>query len=97
MDTTTKADMIANFVSEYSYLVEEEKHSLFFHYHDLGIPLAIMIVNKMVDVKGEGIDVIDETYNNLCTSLDIDNKKEYRSFDDFIEDSNIEDIDLEEE
>ena len=91
MDTTTKTKIIEDFVGDYG---KDEQYSDFFIYNDLGVPLALMVNNKMVTLLDEGIDVINETYIMLCDILEVDKDKEYTEYSDFIEDSNAEDIEL---
>jgi hypothetical protein len=94
MDTTTKARFIEDFVGDYG---KDEQYRDFFIYNDLGVPLALMINGKMVTPLVEGIDIINETYIMLCDILEVDKDKEYTEYSDFIEDSNAEDIELDDD
>jgi hypothetical protein len=94
MDTTTKARIIEDFVGDYG---KDPQYQDFFIYNDLGVPLALMINGKMVTPLDEGIDIINETYTMLCDILEVDKDKNYSNYNDFIEDSNADDIELSDE
>lgn len=67
--------------------VDREFFSDFLIYNDLGIPLAQCVVYGLATPTQEGSAVILETWNNMCSLLDIDPTEEYEDFDDCIDDS----------
>jgi len=56
----------------------------FRNYNDIGLPLAYLVYNEMVDIKDESKRYIDETYDMLCKGLGIDPEVEYVDFQDMV-------------
>jgi hypothetical protein len=83
LDTREKAEIIFEFINDYR---DDEAFEDFFSYNDLGVPLAVMIVNDLVILNEGGISVIDETWESLCESLnDADVEYDYESLNELIE------------
>ena len=85
LDTREKAEIIFEFINDYR---EDEAFEKFFLYNDLGVPMAVMIVNDLVILNEGGIQVLDETWESLCSNLnDADVEYDYESLDELIEKS----------
>lgn len=92
MENKLKAQIIAEFVVANIGVDEFED---FFAYNDLGIPLALSLKDDLCTITEKGVEVINETYSDLCSYLNIDDEYEYKSVDDFM--SDIGDLDIDEE
>lgn len=59
-----------------------------FLYNDLGFPLAYMVARKLATAKKpEGIDMINETWADLCDALGIDTEGSYSTAIDVLKSS----------
>jgi hypothetical protein len=97
LDTREKAEIIFEFINDYR---EDEAFEEFFMYNDLGVPMAVMIVNDLVILNEGGVKVLDETWESLCENLNFaDIEYDYESLNELIEKSvPFEDVaDLEDE
>ena len=84
MDTKTKIEAIVEFATD-TVAIKSGLYDEFFEYNDLGIPLAIAINAEIAIINEAGIKVIDETFTNLCLTMEIDPNKEYKNFDEMLE------------
>jgi hypothetical protein len=85
LDTREKAEIIFEFINDYR---GDEAFEDFFLYNDLGVPMAVMIVNDLVILNEGGVNVLDETWESLCENLnDADPDYDYESLDELIEKS----------
>jgi hypothetical protein len=83
LDTREKAEIIFEFINDYR---GDEAFEDFFSYNDLGVPMAVMIVNELVILNEGGVNVLDETWESLCENLnDADPEYDYESLDELIE------------
>ena len=83
LDTREKAEIIFEFINGYR---SDEAFEDFFSYNDLGVPMAVMIVNELVILTDKGLQVIDETWLELCSVLNnADPEYDYESLDELIE------------
>ncbi len=83
LDTREKAEIIFEFINDYR---EDEAFQDFFSYNDLGVPMAVMIVNDLVILNEGGVSVLDETWESLCENLnDADVEYDYESLNELIE------------
>jgi hypothetical protein len=83
LDTRAKAEIIFEFINDYR---GDEAFEDFFSYNDLGVPMAVMIVNDLVILNEGGVEVIDETWESLCENLnDADVDYDYEDLDELIE------------
>lgn len=57
----------------------------FFEYNDLGLPLAFMIEQKIVESTPVAQVYIEETFELLCESLGLDSDDEYESIEEMLE------------
>lgn len=89
MDLKTKAQIIVEFVEVEA---ENDMFEGFFSYNDLGIPLAVSLVNDLCQLNDKGIEALEETYTMLLVELKVpDIYKEYTDLDEIVEDSPLED------
>jgi len=80
-----KAEIIFEFINNYSI---DEAFKDFFDYNNLGVPMAVMIVNDLVILNEGGVQVLDETWESLCENLnDADADYDYESLNELIEKS----------
>lgn len=83
LSTKEKAEIIFEFINEYKM---DGVFDDFFSYNDLGVPMAVMIVNDLIILTDEGLDVINETWKSLCEQLnDADPHYEYADLKDLVE------------
>ena len=83
LESREKAEIIFEFINDYR---GDEAFEDFFSYNDLGVPLAVMIVNDLVILNEGGVEVIDETWKNLCENLNEANPEyDYESLNELIE------------
>ena len=57
----------------------------FFEYNDLGLPLAFMIEQKIVESTPVAQVYIEETFELLVESLGLDPEEEYESIEEMLE------------
>jgi hypothetical protein len=83
LNTEQKAEIIFDFINKYR---SDEAFDEFFSYNDLGVPMAVMIVNELVTLTEKGLQVINETWEDLCENLNYaDPEYDYESLDELIE------------
>jgi hypothetical protein len=83
LESREKAEIIFEFINDYR---DDEAFQDFFSYNDLGVPLAVMIVNDLVILNEGGVSVLNETWESLCESLnDADVEYDYESLNELIE------------
>ena len=83
LDTREKAQIIFEFLNEYR---DNTAFEDFFDYNDLGIPMAVMIVNDLISLNEEGLNVFEETWKELCQTLnDANPDEEYEDLEQMIE------------
>jgi hypothetical protein len=83
LEAREKAEIIFEFINDYR---DEESFQDFFNYNDLGVPLAVMIVNDLVILNEGGTEVLDETWTSLCGNLNnADPDYDYESLNELIE------------
>lgn len=84
MEISVKAAIIEEFMRDEEIneqFFEDEIHE-FTAYNDLGIPLSQAVTYGLATLTDEGKRVVDETWFNLCSLLDIDPGLEYETLDD---------------
>ena len=83
LGTREKAEIIFEFINEEKM---DGNFDDFFSYNDLGVPMAVMIVNDLIILTDEGLEVINETWKSLCEQLnDADPNYEYADLNDLVE------------
>lgn len=63
---------------------DNEELQDFVEYNDLGLPLAYCIHTNLVTATDDGISYVEETFNLLCTGLDVDIDGEYESLNELM-------------
>jgi hypothetical protein len=66
----------------------EKELSDFIEYNDIGLPLAYFIHTDLVTPSDEAKIFIDETFNLLCSALDLDLDEEYENLNEMFDKSN---------
>lgn len=51
----------------------------FFRWADIGLPLSYVVNEGLANIASEGIEIITDTWENLCEMLDIDPTAEYKT------------------
>ena len=64
---------------------DDKEMADFFEYNDLGLPLAFMIEQKIVESTPVAQVYIEETFELLVESLGLDPDEEYESIDEMFE------------
>ena len=64
---------------------EEDDFADFVAYNDLGLPLAFMIEQKIVESTPIAQVYIEETFELLCESLGLDSDDEFESIEEMLE------------
>ena len=84
MNTKGKIEAIVEFATD-TVSINSGLHDEFFKYNDLGIPLAIAVNAEIATINQAGIEVIDETFTNLCITMEIDPNKEYKDYEEMLD------------
>jgi hypothetical protein len=79
MDNRTKAEILVQFTQDN---FNDELYEDFFDYNDLGIPMAIAVIQEMVILTDSGEQLLEETWLELCELFGADPNDEYESIDD---------------
>lgn len=83
MDNTPfskKCEIIHDFYLDYAY-----EHKDFVEVNDIGVPLALLIVQGCATPTIDGIDYIEATYIALCNMLGADPELPWNSADEMME------------
>ena len=64
---------------------DDKEMADFFAYNDLGLPLAFMIEQKIVESTPIAQVYIEETFELLCESLGLDSDDEFESIEEMLE------------
>ena len=81
MDNRTKAEILVQFTQDN---LNDELYEDFFDYNDLGIPMAISVMQDLVILTDEGENHLDETWKELCQLFGADPNGEYENIDDLM-------------
>lgn len=81
-DFSTKASILADLWINFR---EDEELEDFCAYNDIGLPLAYFIHTELVKPSEEAEKYIEETYNLLCASLNLDLEGTYESLNDMFD------------
>lgn len=81
MELIDKANILIEFIQQYS---NDNDYDDFFIYNDLGLPMAICFTNGLIELKQEGIELLNETYLELCLLFDADENEDYEDLDELI-------------
>jgi hypothetical protein len=80
-DFETQCEILSDLWLNYK---ENEELKDFIEYNDLGLPLAYLIHTDLAKVTDDGIPYVEETFNLLCTALDLDADAEYISLNEML-------------
>ena len=80
-DFNIKCDILADFSFGYRH---NKEYADFFLFHDVGLPLAFLLSQKIVEFSFEredidGEEIIEETFDSLCVELGLDPEEEFES------------------
>ena len=64
---------------------DDKEMADFFAYNDLGLPLAFMIEQKIVESTPVAQVYVEETFELLCESLGLDTDDEFESIEEMLE------------
>ena len=81
MDLIDKAQIIIEFTEQEFYNPEFDE---FFDCNDLGIPVSVSLVNKLVTLTAAGEKIFNETWAELCALFGADPEADYKVIDDLI-------------
>jgi hypothetical protein len=79
MDSRSKAEILVQFTQDN---FNDEVYEDFFDYNDLGIPMAIAIIQDLVILTDAGELLLNETWKEMCDLFGADPDGEYESIDD---------------
>lgn len=78
----TKYSILSNLWTDYK---DDKDMADFFEYNDLGLPLAFMIEQKIVESTPVAQVYIEETFELLVESLGLDSEEEYESIEEMFD------------
>ena len=82
----TKCEILAEVHLEATWNIDLNE---FREYNDLGLPLAYSLDKDLIELK-EGAEVyIEDTWNNLCKMLGVDNEEEFIDSEDMLSKSPV--------
>jgi hypothetical protein len=88
MEIEKKCDIIEEFIREHflkDIFIDDTEVEDFISYNNLGIPLAQSVSYKLANPTLEGLSLIEETWQFLCSVFDVDADGEYEDLDEFLE------------
>jgi hypothetical protein len=78
---TSKIAVLADFYLNYR---DQDPYKDFAEYNDIGLPLAYVVHQNLVETNPEGRAFIEETYDLLCSAMGIDPEQQYECFEDML-------------
>lgn len=81
MELLDKAQIIIEFTEEF---YNDEDYLEFFEYNDLGVPMAVMFRNNLITLTQDGINLLEETWSDLCNLFEANPNEDYESLEDLI-------------
>ena len=88
IDYSKKCLILADFWLNYK---DEEEFNDFVEYNDIGLPLAFMITENIVESTQVGEIYVNEAWELLCRALNVDSKQDYDSLEDMFIDAGAQD------
>jgi hypothetical protein len=61
----------------------------FREYNDLGLPLAYCVSKDLIQLKEGALSYIEESWDNLCKMLGVDNEEEFKDSEDMLDKSPV--------
>jgi len=83
-DFETQCEILSDLWLNYK---ENDELKDFIEYNDLGLPLAYLIHTDLARVTEDGVPYVEETFNLLCTALDLDIEAEYVNLNEMLGES----------
>ena len=77
-----KAQIIVEFLQDFK---ESGEYDEFFDGSNLGIPLAIALIQDMADLTESGLEIFEDTWSQLCDLFSMDETANYESIEDLME------------
>lgn len=77
-----KAQIIVEFLQDFR---ESGEYVEFFDGGNLGIPLAIALIQDMADLTESGLEIFEDTWSQLCDLFGMDEKASYESIEDLMD------------
>ncbi len=84
IDYSKKCLILADFWLNYK---DEEEFNDFVEYNDIGLPLAFMITENIVESTQVGEIYVNEAWELLCAALNVDSKQNYDTLEDMFLDA----------
>lgn len=84
IDYSKKCLILADFWLNYK---DEEEFDDFVEYNDIGLPLAFMITENIVESTQIGEIYVNEAWELLCAALNVDSKQNYDTLEDMFLDA----------
>jgi DNA modification methylase len=84
IDYSKKCLILADFWLNYK---DEEEFDDFVEYNDIGLPLAFMITENIVESTQVGEIYVNEAWELLCAALNVDSKQNYDTLEDMFLDA----------
>ena len=78
-----KAQIVVEFLQDFK---ESGEYDEFFDGSNLGIPLAVALIQDMADLTESGLEIFEDTWSQLCDLLSMDETASYESIEDLMED-----------
>lgn len=69
-----KANVLAKFLEEYRY---DDEMSDFIAVNDLGLPLAVVLMNGLATATADGLQVLEQTWLAFCEMYGVDPEGDY--------------------
>lgn len=87
-DFETQCEILSDLWLNYR---EDEQLVEFVRYNDLGLPLAYSINAGLVEVTDDGVPYVEETFSQLCETLNLDADQEHSSLNQMLRELAVED------
>jgi hypothetical protein len=79
-DFKTRCEILSELWLGYRW---DEEFKDFLEYNDIGLPLAFLVTEKLVDPSQQAIDMVDETFDILAVLLEVEDTG-FESLDDMM-------------
>lgn len=75
----------ARIIKDFSVMCQEMNlYPEFFESQDLGVPLSILVFTNSVELKERGIEVLRETWHEMCKLLKVSEFGSYEKLEDML-------------
>jgi len=85
MDSTRFSKQCEILTELYMNFADDPEWETFFEKNDMGVPLALLIVNEACVATEDGMGWVQQSWNDLCEILDIDFFADYDSLEAMLE------------